>query len=113
MTGQDLMSEMQAKTTLLDKAIEKLHSRGKALADAEYKYRVALRQKVLLERDKKTPVSIISDVCRGDEEIARLRFDRDVAEAMYRSVQEAINTYKLEIKILDNQIAREWGRPQF
>ena len=43
-------------------------------------------------------------------EIAKLRFERDVAEVVYRSALEAINATKLQIKILDAQVEREWGR---
>ena len=34
----------------------------------------------------------------------------DVAEVVYRSALEAINATKLQIKILDAQVEREWGR---
>lgn len=106
----DLISEIQEKTVLLDKAINQFGKRGRAYAQAEHDYRVAMAKKVLLERDKGTPVTIISDVCRGDSEIAKLRFERDVAEVVYKLAQEAINGYKLQIKILDAQLDREWNR---
>ena len=54
-------------------------------------------------------MTIISDICRGNAEIADLRFKRDVAEVDYKAAQEAINSYKLQIKILEAQRAREWG----
>lgn len=50
----------------------------------------------------------MSDVCRGDREIARLRLERDIADVVYKSAMEAINCYKLQIKVLENQIDREW-----
>lgn len=106
----DLIFEIQEKTVLLDKAINQFGKRGRVYAQAEHDYRVAMAQKVLLERDKGTPVTIISDICRGDSEIAKLRFERDVAEVVYKSAQEAINGYKLQIKILDSQLDREWNR---
>ena len=68
-----------------------------------------MAKQVLIERDKGQPVTIISDICRGNAEIARLRFARDVAEVDYKAVQEAINSYKLQIKILEAQRAREWS----
>ena len=36
-------------------------------------------------------------------------FQRDVAKVMYETNQEHINTVKLQLRLLDNQIAREWG----
>jgi hypothetical protein len=102
------MQELSNKVSLLDSALQQLGNRGRLYADAEQKYRVALAQKILIERDKGTPVTIISDVCRGDREIARLKFDRDCAEITYKAAMEACNVYKLQIKILENQIEREW-----
>ena len=105
----DLINEIGQKSRMLDKAIKELGIRGRAFAQAEHDYRVELSKKVLLERDKGVPVTIISDVCRGDAHIAKLRFERDVAEVVYRSALEAINGYKLQIKILDAQVEREWS----
>lgn len=108
--SMELINELGAKSSLLDKAISQLGVRGRTYAQAEHDYRVALRKKILSERDTRTPVTIISDICRGDPEIARLRFEKDVAETMYDAAKEAINGYKLQIRILDAQIEREWGR---
>ena len=107
-SGQDLFLAMTDKTSLLDKALEQLGRRGRAYAEAEQAYKIALRQEILKERDKGTPVTIISDICRGEKEIARRRFERDVAEAVYKAAIEAINVYKLEINIMREQIEREY-----
>ena len=104
----DLIQEIGAKSALLDAAIKQLGIRGKAYAQAEHDYRVAMRQKILDERAKGTPVTIISDLCRGDPEVAKLRLERDIAKTVYESAQEAINGFKLQIRILDSQIEREW-----
>jgi len=106
--GANLINELSAKVKLLDTAIRELGKRGQAYAEAEQKYKVALAQQILIERDKGMPVTIISDLCRGNPQIAKLRFERDVAEVTYKAAQEAINSYKLQIRILDAQIEREW-----
>ena len=108
MSGQDLMNDLAGKVGLLDTALRKLGERGRSHAQAERDYRVALAQKILIERDKGTPVTIISDICRGSAEIAAKKFARDCAETNYDAAKEAINTYKLQIRILENQIEREW-----
>lgn len=109
MSGQDLMIEMQGRVSNLDSALKELGNRGRAYAQAEHDYRVALSQEILKERDNKMPVTIISDVCRGKKEIAALRFRRDIAETVYDAAKEACNVYKLEIRTLEEQISREWG----
>lgn len=104
----DLISEIGAKSAMLDTAVKQLGIRGKAYAQAERDYKVALAKKIMQEREKGTPVTIVSDICRGDTEIARLRFERDCAEVVYKSAMEAIQSIKLQIRILDAQIEREW-----
>lgn len=106
----ELIQEIGAKSALLDKAITQLGVRGKAYAQAEHDYRVALRKAVLAARAEGTPVTIISDVCRGDPEIAKLRLEKDIALTVYESAKEAIQGYKLQIRILDAQLEREWRR---
>ena len=105
----DLINELSAKVKLLDTAVRELGKRGQKYAQTERDYKVRLSQQILVERDKGMPVTIISDICRGNNEIAKLRFERDVAEVTYKAAQEAINSYKLQIRILDSQISREWG----
>ena len=104
----DLIQEISAKSAMLDAAIKQLGVRGRAYAQAEHDYRVAMRKKILEERSGGTPVTIISDLCRGDEEIAKLRLERDIALTVYESAKEAIQTFKLQVRILDAQIEREW-----
>ena len=53
-------------------------------------------------------MTIIGDICKGNKEISALRFKRDCAEIAYKSALEAINSYKLQIRIMDAQIEREW-----
>lgn len=105
----DLINEVRQKSRLLDVAIKEAGKRGKAYAQAERDYRVSMAKKILMEREGGTPVTIISDICRGDAHIAKLRFERDCAEVVYKSALEAINVMKLQIRILDAQIEREWG----
>ena len=108
MSGQELMLERQELAAKLDVALRSLSKRGKEYAEREQIYKVELAKKIAEEREKGTPVTIISDVCRGNSKIAQLRFQRDVAEVVYKSAQEAINVYKLQARLLDNQIDREF-----
>lgn len=110
MSGQDLYLELREKQRLLDTAVRELGNRGRSYAQAEHDYKVALAQKMLVERDKKMPVTILGDICRGDRQIAKFRFERDVAEVSYKAAMEAINSYKLQIRIIENQVQREWNQ---
>ena len=106
----DLYLEIQDKLQLLNTAITEIKRRGREYAETEANYRIKLAEKILRERAEGQPVTIISDICKGDKEIAKLKLERDIAETLYKSVFEAINSYKLNIKILENQLEREYGQ---
>lgn len=105
----DLVTEIGNKSRMLDVAIAELKKRGQKYAESEKTYRIALARRILDEREKGTPVTIISDICRGSAQIAGLRFERDCAEVVYKSAMEAINSMKLQIRLMDSQLDREWG----
>ncbi|WP_130807661.1 hypothetical protein [Senegalia massiliensis] len=101
---QDLIIEIQQLRSTLNLAVNKLKERGQGKAEAEKAYRIALATEILKHRDNKVPVTIINDICRGDKDIAELKFKRDVAETLYKTAEEKINATKLEIRIVENQL---------
>lgn len=106
----ELYNELQYKIRELNAAVLLLRSNGTNLAEAEHNYKVLLSQEAIKLRDSKMPVSMISTVIYGIREVADLRFKRDVAEVIYNANQENINSLKLQIRILENQIQREMGQ---
>ena len=106
----DLMDKMSSLTSLLDAAVGAFGRRGNDYAAAERDYRVSLAQKMLELREKGLPATLIPDLARGDRKIAHLKFDRDAKESVYKAAQEAIQSYKLQIRITESQIEREWGK---
>ena len=106
----ELIEELQKKLDELSISIKRLRKSGSEFAEAERDYRIKLRQEALkLRAEKGMPVTLIAQVVYGVPEVAELRYKRDIAEAMYQANQEHINTTKLQIKILDSQISREWN----
>lgn len=106
----DLVEQIKRKNEELTQSIKLLRQNGIKLAEAERDYKIKLRQEALLLRqDKKMPVTLIAQTIYGVPEVAELRFKRDVAEALYNANQEHINTTKLQIRILENQLSREWS----
>ena len=55
------------------------------------------------------PVTLISQIIYGVPEVADKRFKRDIAETMYQTNLEFINTTKLQLRLLENQLSREWS----
>ena len=105
----DLISEREIKQKQLDKGILDLRGNGTAYAEAEKGYKILLRQEVLKLRDEGVAIGVIDKICYGIPSVAEARYKRDVAEAIYKANQEAINSLKLQIRIIDNQVAREWS----
>jgi hypothetical protein len=103
----DLYLELDAKIKALDVSIKNLRKSGTDLAQAEKDYKIALRTEILKLRDENVAVGVIDKICYGIPSIADLRFKRDVAKTIYVANLEAINTYKLEIRIIQNQIDKE------
>ena len=106
----DLYNELVKKTQELNVSIKKLRETGTEFAEAERDYKITLRQEALkLRAEKGMPVTLIQQVVYGVPEVAEKRFKRDVAEAIYNANQEAINSTKLQIRIIESQLSREWG----
>ena len=108
----DLIMDIQAMTAKLNTSIKMLRKTGAEYAEAERDYKVLLSQESLRLKDSGMAVTLIDKVVYGVRKVADARFRRDVAEATYKANQESINVLKLQIRIIDNQIAREWGAPQ-
>ena len=54
------------------------------------------------------PVTIAYDIARGTEQVANAKEQEIITECLYKSCQEAINTYKLQIKILQENINKDY-----
>jgi hypothetical protein len=76
-------SESQAATenAMLDAAKKK--------AGAERDYRQALAKRIISAHDEGIAWSVCSDIARGDAEVARLRYERDVAEGVCEALSQA------------------------
>lgn len=106
----NLYQELLVKQKHLDASVRMLRQTGREYAEAERDYKILLRQECLKLRDEGMAIGLIDKTCYGIPSVAEARFKRDVAEATYKANQEAINTYKLELRLIEAQIDREWGR---
>ena len=110
----DLFQEITRLTNELDTAVRELRKSGTNLAEAERKYKICLRQEAWkLRAEKNMPVTLINQIIYGVQEVANLRFDRDVKEAVYQANLESINSTKLKLRIIENQLSREWGQAKW
>lgn len=104
----DLYQELQSKIKELEVSIKQLRISGTQYAEAERDYKVLLRTECLKLRDEGMAIGMIDKTCYGIPSVAEARFKRDVAEAVYKANMEAINSIKLQMRLIENQIQREW-----
>lgn len=109
MTDLDLYTELREKTKQLEISIKTLRGSGTEYARAERDYKVLLRQECLKLRDSGMAIGMIDKTCYGIPSVAEARFKRDVAEAVYKANQEAINSIKLQMRLIEGQLQREWN----
>jgi hypothetical protein len=66
-----------------------LRDAAQALADAERAYRIALARKITSLRAEGLAATTCADVARGSEEVADLRWKRDVAQGVRDAAEQA------------------------
>ena len=105
----DLQIELTQKIKQLELSIKELRTSGTNYATAEKDYKILLRQECLKLRDEGMAIGMIDKTCYGIPSVAEKRYQRDVAETIYKANLEAINSIKLQLRLIENQISREWG----
>lgn len=105
----DLYQELLSKTKQLEMSVRQLRKSGTDYAEAERDYKVLLRQECLKLRDSGMAIGMIDKCCYGIPAVAEARFKRDVAKVVLEANQESINSIKLQMRLLEAQISREWS----
>ena len=104
----DLVNEINNKCTYLDTQIDLLKKTGTEYAKAYTDYRIELAKKLVELKAEGYAITLASDIARGDPKIAHLKYEEIAKEAVYKANLESINATKLQIKIIESQVEREW-----
>lgn len=105
----DISSELSYKIKQLDTSIKTLRKTGSDYAKAYTDYRIELAKELVKLKNEGYAISLANDIARGIPEIAHLKFLEISNEAIYKANLESINALKLQIKIIQEQIGREWN----
>lgn len=105
----DLVNELNDKCRLLDNSIRALRKTGSDYAKTYTDYRIALAEELLKLKAEGYAITLAGDLARGIPSVAQLKFEEISKEAIYKANLESINALKLEIKILQNQIDKEFS----
>lgn len=104
----ELVNRLNDLTYRMTQGIKLMGKYGRELADAERNYKMELQKEVLRLRSQGEAVTLIQLCVYGSGNVPNLRFKRDEAQALYETSKENINVLKLQIRLLESQIDREW-----
>jgi hypothetical protein len=107
--AQEDYAGLQRLRRELDAALLRKRQAGSQLSENKKKYEVAKADLTMRLKAEGMPATLIRDLVRGDDDVADLRFLRDVAQVNYDTEQEVINAIKVNIRVVADQIAREWA----
>lgn len=105
----DLYTQLMQKSRELDISIKSLRKTGQDYAEAHTNYRIELAKELMKLKNEGYAITLAGDIARGKPEIAHLKFQEIAKDAIYRANLESINAIKLQIRLLQNQIDKEWG----
>lgn len=74
-------------------------------AKSEEYYRKALAIKMTTLKIDKQPTTLIPDLARGDEGVAKLKYDRDIAEGVYKACVESIKSIRASMSGIQSLIS--------
>ena len=111
MTPQQIINKLENSMLALQNGNIQLKTLGVNKANAERDYKIALNKKILRLKAEKLPATIIMEVSKGDEEVAQLRLERDIAESSYFVCLDALNNLRLEIETLRSMLT--WLRAEY
>lgn len=105
-----IMEMLDYRLNELGRKNKELDKLGDIKAEAEMNYRVELRKEILSLTMNKVKISLIHDLARGKEEIAKLRYKRDIAANAYYTCKSAVENKRLEIEVLRSKLT--WLREE-
>lgn len=108
--GYELFGERDELSTQLRDSIKLMAKYGKEFAIAESEYKVELATTALELKDSGMAATMVNMVVYGTREVPKKRMKRDIAEVMYKTAQENIQSIKLQLRLIEAQIEREWAQ---
>lgn len=110
MNPQQLINNLDSCVLALSKGNTELKTLGLKKAQTERDYRVALAQEIFKLKTEKYPAILIIYMSKGNERVADLRLNRDIAESSYFVALDAVNNLRSEIEIIRSKLT--WMRAE-
>ena len=106
--GYELFSQRDDLSKKLSEGIRLMAKYGNEYAKAEHDYKIEVAKTALELKDSGMAVTMIGMVIYGTKKVPEYRLKRDIADVMYRTAQENINSIKLQLRLLEAEIERQW-----
>lgn len=104
MNPQELMDRLEKCIAALGRGNTQMKTLGLEKAKTERDYKIKQAQEILKLKADKYPATLIMELVKGNEEVAELRLQRDIAESSYFVGLEAMNNLRLEIEIIRSKL---------
>lgn len=104
---QDMIEKLFASIEKLRSVIDKRYEISEKRAAAEYAYREMLGREMAAAKVEGMAATSLYNYCRGLENVARLRAERDILIAQEDYLTELIFYYRTVIKVYENQANAE------
>lgn len=105
----DLYNQLAVLIQQLNTSIKQLRHSGNDYAEAERDYRMLLSEEILRMEAEGRPVTNLYNIARGKKQVAEAKYKQIASEAIYKANMEAIQGIKLQIRIIQAQIDKEYG----
>ena len=105
MNPQEIIDKMNKCLKAMQQGNVQYKTLGLKKAQSEQNYRVALQKEMARLKLEGTKVTIIPDLARGNEEVARLRLERDTTDIAYETCRNSLRYCERELEILRSQLA--------
>ena len=105
-----MWAEIKETLSNLDLALAQAKTRGLEYSKAEAAYYTAKDRRVRELMDEGYSATAIGMIVKGEESVNdKLQHFRNM-EVLYKNALEAVNVYKLRLRVLESQYEREWSR---
>lgn len=105
----DLLLELHRLNNDLLVSVKSLRKTGKEKAVAEREYYVAKAQESLKLKESGHAITMVQLIIKGQKEVAEKMFKFHVADTVHQANIEHVNATKLQMRLLEAQISREYG----
>lgn len=105
-----MWADIQETLSNLDLALTQAKIRGLEYSKAEAAYYTAKDRRVRELMEDGLSATAIQMIVKGEESVNdKLQHFRNM-EVLYKNALEAVNVYKLRLRVLESQYEREWSR---